>query len=84
MTEKEKEKAKELVRQYKLKIKESDINALIEFVPQKFNKMLGELAKECALIDVNNTIEALYEADIDSNRKTIDFYKQVKQHLEEM
>jgi len=42
-------------------------------------------AKQCAIIDVENTIEALHNADTDYDLlKEIEYYQQVKQEMQKL
>jgi hypothetical protein len=67
----QKEKAKELVKKMHI---ESDIIYV----------MSKEQAKKCALIAVDEIIEAIKIADIITFMYVIDYYKEVKQEIEKL
>ena len=68
----EQEKAKELVEKYE------------PLLYQGYGDLAGYIvAKECALVDIDNTIEAL-EYHSWQNRKQIEYYKEIRTHIIEM
>jgi hypothetical protein len=69
----EKEKAIELVE----KFYDNDLTSLID------EEQSREKSKQCALVDINNTIEAL-EYHSWQNRKQIEYYKTIRTHIIEM
>jgi hypothetical protein len=78
MTEEEK-KARELVFKYERLVTSWDCyNDEILYLEYKVEDM-----KQCALIDIDNTIEAL-EYHSWQNRKQIEYYKTIRTHITEM
>ena len=71
-----KEKAKELVFKYERLVTSWDCRN-DEFLELEFK--LRDM-KECALVDIDNTIEAL-EHHSWQNRKQIEYYKEIRTHI---
>lgn len=71
---KTKEKANELLNQYRIVLMRKDTECGNEI-------LCTTIAKECALIAVDEIIPVI---DAETNYKTWEFYKQVKQEIEKL
>lgn len=67
-----KEKAKELVDKY------------ILLVPEHFGGMDLELAKQCALICVDECLKIERKKDMDFSKRNIEYWQEVKQEIEKL
>lgn len=68
------EKANDLVNQYRILLMRQDTECGNEI-------LCSRIAKECALIAVDEIISVI---DAETNNKTWEFYKQVKQEIEKL
>jgi hypothetical protein len=76
-----KEEAKALVNMFKIRV---TITFSEDSVPCILNApMIEKSAKECALISIKNTIQAL-EHHTWQNRNTIEHYKEVKEEINKL